>query len=130
MQITRDQNSPITVRHVEPGELRVGNEIVRQNVVLTADRDIRDWPAADIEHLVESDFEALFEAGLETIVLGTGWKSVFPPRELVFALARRGIGFETMTTPAACHTFNILVNEGRRAAAVLIVKEENGDIPH
>ncbi|MGH8195372.1 MAG: Mth938-like domain-containing protein [Woeseiaceae bacterium] len=123
MQITRDRNFPITVRHVEPGELRVGDEIVRHNVLLTVDREIREWTAPDVEHLVESDFAELFQSGLETILLGTGWKPVFPPRQLVFALARRGIGFETMTTPAACHTFNILVNEGRRAAAILIVNE-------
>ena len=29
---------------------------------------------------------------------------LMPPRELVFALARKGIGFETMDTPAACRT--------------------------
>jgi uncharacterized protein len=123
MQITRERNSPITVRHVEPGELRVGDEVVRHNVVLAVDSDIREWTAPDVEHLVESDFADLFDSELETILLGTGWKPVFPPRQLVFALARRGIGFESMTTPAACHTFNILLNEGRRAAAVLIVND-------
>jgi uncharacterized protein len=29
-----------------------------------------------------------------------------------------------MDTAAACRTFNILISEGRRVAAVLIVKEE------
>src|SRR5688572_28199861 len=123
MQITRDRNSPITVRHVEPGKIKVGEDIVRHNVVLTIDSDLRAWTGPDVEHLVESDFAELIASDVETILLGTGWKPVFPPRQLVFALARRGIGFETMTTPAACHTFNILVNEGRRAAAVLIVND-------
>lgn len=123
MLIARDQNSPISVRHVEPGEIRIGGETLTENVVLTPDRAIRAWPADDVERLDESDFESLIESGAEMIVLGTGWRSVFPPRELVFALARRGIGLETMTTPAACRTFNILVNEGRRAAAVLIIEE-------
>jgi uncharacterized protein len=39
----------------------------------------------------------------------------------MFALARKGIGFETMDTPAACRTFNILVSEGRDVAAVLVI---------
>ena len=123
MQFTREQNSAITVRQVEPGRLRIGNAVVRNNVLLTADREICDWSIEDIDQLSESDLQTIIEAAPEMIVVGTGWKSVFPPRELVFALARRGIGFETMDTPAACRTFNILINEGRRAAAALIVNE-------
>jgi uncharacterized protein len=45
--------------------------------------------------------------------------NVFPPRELVFALARRGIGLEFMDTPAAARTYNVLASEGRQVAAVL-----------
>jgi uncharacterized protein len=123
MQFTREQNSAITVRQVEPGQLRIGNDIVRNNVLLTVDREIRKWPIKDIEQLAESDLDPILEAAPEMIVVGTGWKSVFPPRQIVFALARRGIGFETMDTPAACRTFNILINEGRRAAAALIVED-------
>ena len=124
MQFTREQNSAITVRQVEPGQLRIGNDLVRTNVLLTADREIRKWAIENIEQLSESDLDAILEAAPEMIVVGTGWRSVFPQRELVFALARRGIGFETMDTPAACRTFNILINEGRRAAAALIVKDD------
>jgi len=124
VQFTREQNSAITVRQVEPGQLRIGNDLVRTNVLLTADREIRKWAIENIEQLSESDLDAILQAAPEMIVVGTGWRSVFPQRELVFALARRGIGFETMDTPAACRTFNILINEGRRAAAALIVKDD------
>jgi uncharacterized protein len=123
MQFTREQNSAITVRQVEPGRIRIGNDFVQNNVLLTADREVRDWGIEDIGRLAESDLEAILDAAPEMIVVGTGWKPVLPPRELVFALARRGIGFETMDTPAACRTFNILINEGRRAAAALIVND-------
>lgn len=122
MQFTRDQNSAITVRQVEPGQLRIGNELVRNNVLLTADREIRKWTIGDIDKLAESDLDEILTAAPEMIVVGSGWKAVFPPRDVVFALARRGVGFEIMDTPAACRTFNILINEGRRAAAALIVE--------
>ncbi len=52
-------------------------------------------------------------------MLGTGNTVVFPPRELVIAMARSGIGLESMDTPAAARTFNVLAGEGRRVAAVL-----------
>jgi uncharacterized protein len=59
------------------------------------------------------------ETNPELIILGTGPTNVFPPRELVFALARRGIGLECMDTAAAARTFNVLSGEGRSVAAVL-----------
>lgn len=120
MKFSRDA---ITVRQVEPGRIKVGDEIVEENVVLTAENEIVRWDAGEIGDLREGDFAAALEGQPEMIVLGTGWKAAFPPRELTYALARRGIGLETMDTPAACRTFNILVSEGRRAAAFLIVTE-------
>ncbi len=121
MQIARDPNLPVTVRHVEPGEVRIGSRTIRQDVVITPEHDILDWPSGNVARLEESDFASLLALEPEVIVLGTGWQSVIPPRELVFAMARRGIGFETMTTPAACRTFNILVQEERRVAAVFLL---------
>ncbi|HET6629357.1 MAG TPA: MTH938/NDUFAF3 family protein [Woeseiaceae bacterium] len=123
MQIAREPNSSVTVRRVEPGEVRIGDRTIRQDVVITPDREILDWPSGDVAQLEEDDFASLLALEPEVIVLGTGWASVVPPRELVFAMARRGIGFEAMTTPAACRTFNILVQEERRAAAVLLLQE-------
>ncbi|MEX0976054.1 MAG: MTH938/NDUFAF3 family protein [Woeseia sp.] len=121
MKVTRDQISSLTVRKVTRGELVIGTNTVRQHVLLTADQKILQWTAGDVAQLRESDFASVIESRPEIIVLGTGWHAAFAPRELTFALARRGIGFETMDTPAACRTFNILLNDGRRVAAVLLV---------
>jgi uncharacterized protein len=123
LKFTRHQISNVTIRHVEPGAIRVGDKVVRDNIALTADEIIQEWQASVIEELTEDDFEPLLTSEPELILLGTGPLSIFPPRELVFSLARRGIGLETMDTAAACRTFNILISEGRRVAAVLIVKE-------
>jgi len=124
LKFTRHQISNVTIRHVEPGAIKVGDKVVRDNIALTADEIIQEWQASVIEELTENDFEPLLTSEPELILLGTGPLSVFPPRELVFSLARRGIGLETMDTAAACRTFNILISEGRRVAAVLIVKDE------
>jgi len=123
LKFTRHQISNVTIRHVEAGAIKVGDKVVRDNIALTADEIIHEWRASVIEELTENDFEPLLASDPELILLGTGPLSVFPPRELVFSLARRGIGLETMDTAAACRTFNILISEGRRVAAVLIVKE-------
>ncbi|MGI9202977.1 MAG: Mth938-like domain-containing protein [Woeseiaceae bacterium] len=123
MKFVREANSAITVRHVEKGMLRIGNEEVSENVVLFRESIQRGFDAADVATLREEDFAELIAEGPEVVIFGTGWKTCLPPRELVFALARRGIGFECMDTPAACRTFNILLSEDRDVAAVLMVTD-------
>lgn len=74
-----------------------------------------------MHELNESDFDELLDANPEVIIVGTGATNIFPPRELVFAMARRGIGLEVMDTTAAARTFNVLVGEDRQVAAVLFL---------
>ena len=122
MKFTKDQISNITIRHIESGTINIGGELVCDNIALTTNEIIRNWQACVIEELTEQDLGPLFVSEPELVLLGTGPQLIFPPRELFFALARRGIGLEAMDTAAACRTFNILASEGRRVAAVLIVK--------
>ncbi|OSI12167.1 Mth938-like domain-containing protein [Neisseria canis] len=69
--------------------------------------------------------EQFFLSGLEhtappeVILVGTGSKHSFLHPKITAKLAAKGIGLETMTTPAACRTFMILQSEGRRVWAWL-----------
>jgi uncharacterized protein len=123
LKFTRDQTTNVTIHRVEPGTITVGNQRLSDDFALTAEEVFSDWQASDIDELTEEDFKPLIASSPELILLGTGSKPVFPPRELVFSLARQGIGLEAMDTAAACRTFNILISEGRRVAAVMIVKD-------
>ena len=91
--------------------------------MLTPDDGVSAWEGGPVAELDESHFEPLLPGSPELIVLGTGGAGLFPPRELVFAFARRGIGLETMDTSAAARTYNVLVTEGRRVAAVLYLPD-------
>ena len=124
MKFTRDERTAHSIRHVEPGAIRIGEEIIRENVVLTPDQILRGLPLYDFDSLSLPDLEQLLEPPPEMLILGTGWRNVLPPRELTFALGRRGIAMECMGTPAACRTFNILISEGRRPTAILTVLED------
>lgn len=119
MKFTHEIPTSLTVHSVTGGEIRIGNDVFDHTIALTADSVIDDWPRKGISNLQESDFSLLLETAPEVIVLGTGAKNIFPPRDLVFAMARRGVGFEVMPTPAAARTFNVLAGEDRRVAAVL-----------
>lgn len=121
MKFVREPGSAVTVRHVEQGRIKIGNEDLTDNVVLFRDEIHRGWQPADINNPTSQDLSDLIAAKPEVIIFGAGWTTRLPPRELVFALARHGIGFEMMDTPAACRTFNVLVSEDRDVAAVLII---------
>lgn len=119
MKFTHEIPTTLTVRSVTDVEIRIGDDIFDHTIALTAASVIDDWSQKDVEDLQESDFSSLLDATPEVIVLGTGTTNIFPPRELVFAMARRGVGFEVMPTPAAARTFNVLASEDRRVVAVL-----------
>lgn len=59
-------------------------------------------------------------AGIEIFLYGSGAVQVFPGKAVVAALADRGLYIETMTTGAACRTYNLLLAEGRAVAAAVL----------
>jgi uncharacterized protein len=109
----------LTIHSVSDDHIRIGDQVFNHTIALTAEALLDDWPAKAVDDLSESDFAALLDTHPEVIILGTGINNVFPPRELIFAMARRGVGFEVMNTRAAASTFNVLAGEGRQVAAIL-----------
>jgi uncharacterized protein len=87
-------------------------------------RLVRDWPPQRIEQATLADFRAIAALEPEIVLLGSGRGLRFPPAALLAPLYERGIGVEVMDTGAACRTYNILVTEGRIAAAALIMIED------
>ncbi len=50
-------------------------------------------------------------------ILGVGGAPAAPMSDLSASLKGRGIALELMSTAAACRTWNVLMSEGRDAAA-------------
>jgi uncharacterized protein len=57
----------------------------------------------------------------EIVLLGTGRRQQFPHPRLTQALLEQGVGVEVMDTAAACRTYNVIMLEGRRVAAALLL---------
>lgn len=121
MKFHRENTEALTIRRVERGRIRIGDEHYDETVALTGEAIIGNVDPPPIAELDVADLEALLSTGPEILLLGTGWKQRQPHRDFVFGMARRGIGLEVMDTPAACRTFNVLVAEGRRTAALLVI---------
>jgi uncharacterized protein len=115
MQITLDTDPRLNlIRRYAAGEVHVGERILRASCIITADAIVEEWRPDDLE--------ALFALKPDVVLLGKGEVQEFPPAALRAAFAERKIGLEAMTLGAACRTYNILVQEGRRVAAALVIR--------
>lgn len=121
MKFTRELPGTLTIRSVGADGIRINDQLWSETVALTPQEVLEHWKDKPVADLNEADFERLLEHRPELVILGTGAKGNFVPRELLFAFARRGIGLESMDTAAAARTFNVLAGEGRRVAAVLYI---------
>lgn len=123
LKIIRESSGALTIRSVSKDAIQINEQTWSETIALTTEAVIADWNPKPLAELREEDFASLLdnppEKALELVILGTGEKSRFPARELMFAFARRGVGLEYMNTAAAARTFNVLAGEGRRVAAVL-----------
>ena len=119
LKFTRELSARLTIRSVSAAAIRINDDTHVQSIALTPEELLGPWHETPVPELAATDFTDVFETGPEVVLLGTGENIVFPPRELTFAFARKGVGFEVMDTAAAARTFNVLATEGRRVVAVL-----------
>ena len=122
MRLTDDRSgSVLLVRSYAPGEVRVGDRVLRRSCLISAERLVEEWRPQTLDELTETDLQAVFDLQPEIVVLGSGPQQRFPEPRLLAAIMARGIGCEVMNTGAACRTYNVLVSEARRAVAALFL---------
>ena len=114
----------------EPGRVRV----VRQpeggppvavtfdaSVVVPWQGEVLPWHCDGFDALTAEHFERIVALGPELVIFGSGARLRFVHPSLLRALIDRRIGVETMDTPAACRTYNVLVAEGRSVVTALLL---------
>ena len=96
----------------------------RGSILLLADRTL-PWAATAIGEVTAASLApvAAAEPPVEVLLIGCGASAAPLPKALRADLKAKGIVAEAMDTGAACRTFNLLMAEGRRAAAALIAVE-------
>ncbi|MEJ5210350.1 MAG: Mth938-like domain-containing protein [Burkholderiales bacterium] len=103
------------------GYVQINAQRYERSLIVLPDRLISDWAPRSVAELTEQDFLYLGSLGADIVLLGTGPRLCFPSSRLVQALPRQGIGLEVMDSFAAARTYNILLSEGRRVAAALLL---------
>jgi len=94
--------------------------------ILATPRGISGLAAASIAEVGDGALAPLIAeleespGAVELLVLGTGAPPARLPEALTQRLRASGLRFETMATGPAARVYNVLVDEGRRVAALLI----------
>lgn len=126
MELARETPQANVIREWEHGRLRIGEKWFEGNLIISVDQVVTDWPVEAPEQVSFANLQPAIDFAPEIILLGTGLKRLLPDVGLMASLAADGIGFETMDTPAACRTFNVLLHEQRRVVAVLFNTQPTG----
>jgi len=103
------------------GYVLVNGSRHESSVVVVPDAPVAGWDVEAVGDLDEARIARLAALDVEVLLIGTGDRLEFPSPRLLLPFAQAGVGTEIMDTPAACRTYNILMGEGRKVAAALII---------
>ena len=107
-------------RH-DAAQLWVGAVPYAHSVLVPWTGAVQRWAPSAPDELTERHFEQLLSLQPELVIFGSGTRLRFVSPGLYRALIDRRIGIETMDTPAACRTYNVLAGEGRSVVAALLL---------
>ncbi|MES2772113.1 MAG: Mth938-like domain-containing protein [Pseudomonadota bacterium] len=122
MKLQLAQNAGVnTITAYGAEYISVNGQRHTNNLLVLPDRLLIDWTLANSETLTSADFALLAELDAEIILLGTGNRLRFPQASLMQPFVAAQKGLEVMDVQAACRTYNILLSEGRKVAAALLL---------
>jgi uncharacterized protein len=120
LQLDNSSKHNIFTAHGD-GYVMVNGQRYAHSIVVTPEQVLTDWRPADFSALDEAHFELFLALRPEVLLLGTGAQQRFPHPRLYRQLAAARISVESMDTPAACRTYNILVGEDRKVVAAILL---------
>jgi uncharacterized protein len=115
------------ITHVDVGSLRVNGTPYSESLLIPWVGAVQPWAVAggpapsSVEALTRAHFDAVLAFEPEVVIFGSGPRLKFVPPALYRGLIERGIGLETMDSGAACRTYTVLANEGRRVVAAILL---------
>ncbi|MCA0324598.1 MAG: Mth938-like domain-containing protein [Proteobacteria bacterium] len=108
-----------------PGWITVAGQRITHSLILRSDGRRETWACARFEDLSAELFAPLIDSRPELVVFGSGSRLRFPKPAWIRPLIEARIGLESMDTPAACRTYNILAGEGRQVVAALLLETDD-----
>jgi uncharacterized protein len=106
----------------ESGRVWVGHTAFDHSLLVPWQGAVLAWPVAALAGLTQAHFDSILQMQPEVVIFGSGARLRFAPPALMRGLMAARIGVETMDTPAACRTYNVLAAEGRSVLAALLIE--------
>jgi len=125
MKITPDELSDLAITGHGIGWIEVNGVKHESSLLVTASGIKKIIEISRVQSLTLDDFRYLADLPVDIALLGTGHHQQFISPNLLVPLMNKGIGFESMSTAAACRTFNVLASEGRKVGALLLLPRES-----
>ncbi len=103
----------------------VNERVYSNSILIAADKLISPWSANTFDGISLQHIEHIISFEPEIIVIGTGKNVRFLPEAYRATSLSRNIGMEFMDSGGACRCYNLLLDEGRKVVAALLLPEAN-----
>lgn len=103
--------------------IQVNAQKIRHSLIVMPEQLIVPWPPQTIADLTAEHLQIIANLHPSIVLLGSGEHLVFPNPELLNVFYQQKIGIEVMNNGAACRTYTVLMSEGRKVAAALLLTE-------
>ena len=117
------QSSQNTITGYGIGFVEVNKTPYSYALIVQPDGEVKAWSVEECQELSEEHFSMISALQPELVIVGTGKKQIFLNPKILQPLIRAKIGFEMTDSQAACRTYNILMGEGRKVLAAIILEK-------
>jgi uncharacterized protein len=107
------------------GIFRVSSKIYDSALIVAPHKTMRWESVSSFDDLTLENFKILIDQAhdIDVVLLGTGSRMRFFDPALKAQLSAKGLPIDVMDTGAACRTYNVLMAEGRRVVAAMLLDQ-------
>lgn len=121
MNINLESSDNHSIQAYSDTEIIINSTRYTNNLIISSSEIINEWSIHSIQTLNDNNMTEILQFNPEVIIIGHKKRGLFPPSILLATLAQQRIALEGMSIGAACRTFNVLLNEGRKVVLGLIL---------
>ncbi|MCX7121164.1 MAG: MTH938/NDUFAF3 family protein [Gammaproteobacteria bacterium] len=122
MVLTQDNsNATYQIQSITAHNIKINNEIYTHSLIVSPEKLMPNWKPQSIEAITDEDLLLFLDFKPDIILLGTGINRVIPRAKKLACLLEKQFHIECMNTAAACRTYTVLISEGRKVTAGLII---------
>ncbi|TDR32214.1 Mth938-like domain-containing protein [Hydromonas duriensis] len=112
-----------TITACDHDAIKINQTPYASSIWVTPEGEVKILEASHFSELTEELFETVSKATPEVVLVGTGSQQHFIHPAKLAPLNRARIGVECMSSQAACRTYNVLMGEGRRVLALILLPD-------